>query len=299
MHKLIHSFTHIESRDIVDNAKIDFNNEPDTVDALPSHEIFVHEGSDDVTELLSGDDGTTKERVNIRKKLRKIMNPIEDKITKIVREIYPEVCDRSDKANRKCRPCYSLVRRYAPDERRNHAMHRDGQALVTVVMSLSDYNTEYRGGLYVATNHVRMALELNRGDAVMHQSDLLHGVQVDDLEQDPIYPHAKTQSKRWSWILWFKDSDTCEQYGHEWSKHCRKSNALCAYMYGWRSFLNPKDSNSDKTRDKWMRHAAHMGLAEAAFKIARNEIGTCDVLRSLRLSLSLSLSLSGLIFTYL
>ena len=59
-------------------------------------------------------------------------------------------------------------------------------------MSLSDYDTEYRGGLYVATNHGRYALKLNRGDAVMHQSDLLHGVQVDDLERHPIYPHAKT-----------------------------------------------------------------------------------------------------------
>ena len=66
------------------------------------------------------------------------------------------------------------------------------QALTTVVMSLSDYDTEYRGGLYVATNHGRYALKLNRGDAVMHQSDLLHGVQVDDLERHPIYPHAKT-----------------------------------------------------------------------------------------------------------
>jgi hypothetical protein len=118
-------------------------------------------------------------------------------------------------------------------------------------MSLSDYDTEYRGGLYVATNHGRYALKLNRGDAVMHQSDLLHGVQVDDLERHPIYPHAKTyvlyfhlslslskhsrnnnnsQSKRWSWILWFKDSNTCEQFGHEWSKPCRDTNALCAYM---------------------------------------------------------------------
>ena len=45
--------------------------------------------------------------------------------------------------------------------------------------------------------------------------------------------------------------------------------------YGWRSFLDPKINGIevDRTRDKWMRHAAKMGLAEAQFKIARNELG--------------------------
>ena len=69
---------------------------------------------------------------------------------------------------------------------------------------------------------------------------------------------------------------TCEQFGHEWSTHCRESNALCAYMYGWRSFLDPniKGTDVERTRDRWMRRAAKMGLAEAEFKIARNELGT-------------------------
>ena len=111
-------------RDILDHANIDFNNEPDTVDALPSHEVFVHEGKNDVSEELGGDFGRSSERVRLRTRLREIMDPIEERITKIVRETYPEVCDQSPE--RQCRACFSLVRRYAPDERRNHGMHRDG-----------------------------------------------------------------------------------------------------------------------------------------------------------------------------
>ena len=54
-----------------------------------------------------------------------------------------------------------------------------GHALVTAVISLSDYGSEYRGGLYVATGRsANKVVALRRGDAVVHQSDLLHGVKV-------------------------------------------------------------------------------------------------------------------------
>ena len=46
-----------------------------------------------------------------------------------------------------------------------------------------------------------------RGDAVVHQSDLLHGVDLGD-----------EASERWSWILWYYDSTRCVSRGHEWSK---------------------------------------------------------------------------------
>jgi hypothetical protein len=119
----------------LDHATLDFNNEPDTVDALPSHEIFVHEGKTDVNEELGGDFGRASERAELRSRLREIMDPIEERITKIVREMYPDVCDQSP--DRKCRACYSLVRRYSPDERRNHGMHRDGYVYSSLSFSLS------------------------------------------------------------------------------------------------------------------------------------------------------------------
>ena len=46
---------------------------------------------------------------------------------------------KDESPGRECTPCYSLVRRYRKGERRSHAMHYDGHAAVTVVVSLSDY----------------------------------------------------------------------------------------------------------------------------------------------------------------
>jgi len=100
-------------------------------------------------------------------------------------------------------------------------MHFDLNALVTVVIGLND---NFKGGLYVSTGTTntkqqnqkkekkkekkekakkkmkneeiflpsRYYLPLKTGDAVIHQSDLLHGVRVES-------------GHRWSWILWLKE----------------------------------------------------------------------------------------------
>jgi len=127
------------------------------------------------------------------------MRPYLDNVlTPFVRMRYPEACAKGK--GRDCTPCYSLIRRYRHGERQSHATHLDGHAIVTVVVSLSDHETDYRGGLYVATGHgQRQFLGLNKGDAVVHQSTLFHGVKVYDVEPDP------TETERWSWILWYKD----------------------------------------------------------------------------------------------
>ena len=43
---------------------------------------------------------------------------------------------------------FDLIRRYRDGERRTHVTHRDGHAYATIVISLSDYEKEYRGGIY-------------------------------------------------------------------------------------------------------------------------------------------------------
>ena len=67
---------------------------------------------------------------------------------------------------------------------------------------LSDHGREYLGGLHLAagTSSNRFVLPLSRGDAVVHQSDLLHGVSV-------------ASGERWSWILWYRDSSACAEHG--------------------------------------------------------------------------------------
>jgi hypothetical protein len=123
---------------------------------------------------------------------------------------------------RECSPCYSLVRRYRPFERTTHAMHHDGHALVTVVVSLSDYGDEYTGGLFVSdTRSARLFFPLRRGDGVTHTSHLLHGVSVGPRQDhDGCMGADRNRSKsrnngprslqRWSWIIWYSDAGpTC------------------------------------------------------------------------------------------
>ncbi|EJK44821.1 hypothetical protein THAOC_36609, partial [Thalassiosira oceanica] len=122
----------------------------------------------------------------------------------VARDLRPPGTDRA------CTPCYDLVRRYERGKRRSHAAHYDGHAVATAVVSLSDHGTDYEGGLYVSTSHgQREYAALGRGDAILHRSTLLHGVEVHDVEG------GDGRTERWSWIVWFRDSATCEDFGHE------------------------------------------------------------------------------------
>ena len=250
------------------NRRRTFERAPDSVDAMPTEElnlyaeddIFYHNG-----EMVGP--------------LVQLMRPIEDRLTAFVRHRYPEVCSRS--RERACRPCYSLVRRYLPGERRRHGIHRDGQAIVSVVTSLSDYGSEYSGGLFVAAAdpHGRKVLALRKGDAVVHQYDLLHGVDVAD-ESSLRNEGSAPPGERWSWILWYKDSATCEQRGHEWSRDCASAgDMLCQYNMGWRLHLDPHMSEPEKSagRERYMSAAAKQGFGEAMFQLARTYLGKRDL----------------------
>lgn len=277
--------------DIMRDPKMIFDMGPDTVDQETAHEIFVFNGAKGSNPHETPD--VIKARKRAREKLSKIMDPIlETRLTPYVQQRFPGVC--TGRAGRGCTPCFSLVRKYRAGERRMHGIHRDGQALVTVVISLSDYGTEYTGGLYISDGESRLVVPLDRGDAVVHQFDLLHGVDVTG------------DGERWSWILWYKDSESCEQYGHEWSRGCAEGNntwhgleeggpikaigfgvgqaekgnnmPLCQYLYAWRVHLDPAipDHKKGVLRKEYMMRAAEQGFPEAMFKTARNVMGDKD-----------------------
>jgi hypothetical protein len=185
--------------------------DPDTVDAMPTYELYMDSPDLDSgmpgMKVLDSDPTSLAERRALRKQILSITKPIlEERITPFVQSQYPEACSGRG-PGRTCTPCYSLIRRYKHDERQSHAIHHDGHALVTVVVSLSDYGTEYGGGLYVSSElGQKEFLALQKGDAVVHTSVLAHGVQVYNLQDRP------TETERWSWILWYRDSDTCEDH---------------------------------------------------------------------------------------
>ena len=208
--------------ELVNSSAHTFDTDPDTVDGFASHEIFVEQGDEPLgagsnrqsaaaaragAAKLDMDPEALASRAPLRRQLKAIMDPIlQRRITPYVRQRYSRACAKDER--RACRPCYSLIRRYREGERMSHATHHDGHALVSVVVSLSDHGDEYEGGLYVASTrrHPRV-LGMRRGDAAVHQSDLYHGVRVD-------------RGERWSWILWYRDSQSCADHGHEWFERC-------------------------------------------------------------------------------
>jgi TPR repeat protein len=247
---------------LANDSALEFDDDPDTVDGMSTHEMFhfnheLHRGDGGGESMkLDSTPGGMEARRSVREKLDHIMRPIlDERITPLVRERYPELCGKIGGTSnpRACTPCYSLIRRYRPDERRSHATHRDGHAIVTVVVSLSDFNREYRGGVYVATSRSdKRVVGLSRGDAVVHRSDLLHGVKVKD-----------DGGVRWSWILWFRDSATCEDHSSDWFLACaEKGGAVCQAQHA---------NHGGVTADvlHWNGLAAEQGLGESMVKMAR------------------------------
>jgi len=171
-----------------------FDVDADSVDGQWTHELYLESNGsfDNAARFVGKADALSPEVAAKRKALRKRVGAITQRIVRervapLVRARYPRLCGRS--AARACTLCHSLIRRYLPDERRSHGLHFDLQSAVTVVVSLSDHGREYQGGLRIqADGDTAQLLPLARGDALMHESDLQHGVHVGD-----------DKGKRWSW----------------------------------------------------------------------------------------------------
>jgi hypothetical protein len=249
----------------------DYDEDPDTVDGMPTYEIFVaspdlESSSRPSMKILDQDSEALPERRRLRRKLSDILDPLlKNRITPFVQEHYAHICQKNGTdPNRSCTPCYSLVRRYRHGERQSHATHH---ALVTVVVSLTDYGIDYQGGLYVSTGYgQRQYVPLAGGDGVAHQSFLLHGVKVLDLPANP------EKTERWSWILWYRDSVTCQDYSHEWFATCSDAgDPVCQYLHATKAGNIPGSSGDIDAIEVLAlnRAAAEQGSGNAAIKVAR------------------------------
>jgi hypothetical protein len=159
------------------HSAVAFDADEDSVDGMATHELYLERhGSIDAGLAANrlkpdADPAVLAERASLREEVAALVQPIvRERITPYVRQHVAGCAE--------CAPCFSLVRRYLPFERRSHAEHFDVQAFVTVVVSLSTHGAEFDGGLYVSTGRGPRFLGLRAGDAVVHGSDLLHGVQV-------------------------------------------------------------------------------------------------------------------------
>ena len=151
-----------------------------------------------------------------------------------------------------CTACTSLVRRYRHGERRSHPEHvvsaagvepqtrrlagstqpyyltlctrywQDGHAAVTAVASLSD-PTDFTGGFYLSNLSQRALLPMQLGDAIIHASDLFHGVEV-------------REGERWSLVVWFRTCPRCSLAGstHWYEQRAEAGESFAQFLHARR-----------------------------------------------------------------
>lgn len=167
----------------------EFDEDRDGVDNMITYEFIIMSAG--------AAKATDPPRERLRRRLADITMPIlHSRIAPYVRKRYPKAGA----------VCHSMIRRYLPNERRTHDTHWDIPSYVSVIVSLDSFGQEFDGGFYVTTGtDLHSFLPLQRGDTVVHQSDLLHGVHV-------------RNGSRWSWAMWFQDSADCSAEAADWWK---------------------------------------------------------------------------------
>jgi len=204
---------------------------PDSVDNLPVYEYYL-------------DHHLLFNSATVPKRLLRISNSIiEERILPYVRKQYN--CSV-------CRVCTSLVRRYQTDERMRHPPHFDTHAFITVVVALTTHGTHFRGGLYVRTTPgTEEFVHVAAGDALVHQSDIQHGVWV-------------KKGNRLSWILWIQDSPQCKGPLASWHKAAAIGDPLAAYQLSLMYKFGAGDVSQDRrVALELLQKAAWGGLPNA------------------------------------
>lgn len=213
---------------------LSFEERPDSVDGLPSHELYVvKDGEIRVASLAR----RTQADLTL--------------LTDLVNSHTP-VCRGL------CRPCTSLLRRYVPGERRAHPEHVDGHAAATAVVSLSR-SGDYSGGFFVGDLRERALLPLGRGDAVLHAGDVLHGVDV-------------RGGERWSWVVWFLSGPRCslgDAVGW-WQERAEAGQPFAQYLHARRlAHAHRRDSKLAAAASGWLRLSALDGFPLAMLGLGR------------------------------
>lgn len=207
-----------------------FSTDADTVDLMPSFEYYV--------EVKGG--GNPPVPAQLREIYKRVT---EERLLPYIRVRYG--CPQ-------CRVCTSLVRRYRSGERTQHPPHYDSHAFITVVVSLTERNAHFRGGMYVRTNPgTEKFIPGSLGEAIMHQHDLEHGVWVQ-------------QGIRYSWIFWVQDSSKCSGAHEGWHKTSAQLGDPIA-QYNLHAVLD-KLPGRKKAGLAWLRKAAQHGYANAQHK---------------------------------
>jgi hypothetical protein len=215
----------------------EFSSAADSVDNLPSYEYYIENH-------IQKTKSAPAPLLNLTHRL------IEERLLPYVRTSY--ACPR-------CHVCVSLVRRYQANERMTHPAHYDRQAYVTALVSLSSHGKDFTGGFYVRTfPGTEQVVNSHVGDVLIHQSDLEHGVSVQ-------------QGVRYSWILWFQDDSRCNNFGSaDWFIPSAKLGDPVA-MFNLGALLiegeKPADAHAQQASARAFMRAAATGYPRAQMKV--------------------------------
>lgn len=237
--------------------------QPDTVDKEPTFQANIFEAGEAVLGAVA-----------------ELLEPIiSERILPYVRAKFacPDACMGD-----------ALLRRYRAGERTSLNLHYDIQAFATAIIPLSIQQerplsstapvdggqTTYTGGLFVQGGASRASRRLVRfehaGDVLVHQFDLMHGVDV----------HGGT---RYAIALWFYDSPQSRVLGTApWVRRAAESgNAdaqfLQATFCAQGRFGNRRD---DDDAARWLERGAAQGHATSQLGLARHLLGTGDAERA-------------------
>lgn len=148
----------------------------------------------------------------------------------------------------------AILRRYRPGERRVHPAHFDASAFCTAVVGLNP--EDFDGGLYVQTTaHVssRAFVPLAKGDTLVHQYDLPHGVHV-------------FGGVRYSLVIWIKCcSEAVTLNSSPWYHAAAAAGDADAQSnLGQNYYAGMGGEEQDASLAKaWLTRAANQGQAQA------------------------------------
>ena len=161
--------------------------------------------------------------------------------------------------------CHSMIRRYLENERRSHDTHWDIPSYVSVVVSLDSTNQDFEGGFFVTTgNGEKSFIPLQKGDTVVHQSDLLHGVHV-------------VSGERWSWAMWFQDSSDCSSAAENWWQAEAEEGDPVAQT------LRAMRASTAMESWTWLKSAAQSGFPRAQLYFGKAHEDRADWLKGVML----------------
>lgn len=246
--------------------------EPDTVDKAPTFQTYLFE-----------DGQPTSAAAEVAALLQPI---IDERILPYVRAKYncPTACLAD-----------ALLRRYQPGERTALGLHYDIEAFATCIIPLSTQRqedgppspdessrgsassarahglaaplTSYQGGLFVQGGASRSSRRLVRfatpGDCLIHQFDLMHGVEV-------------CQGTRFAIALWFSDSPRSRELGTApWVRQAADAGNpdaqfLQATFCAQGRFGNAKDESAAAA---WLERGSVQGHAVSQLGLGRHQLG--------------------------